>query len=221
MEETFLPFPSPFSPLQKRSRPVSFHGLEHFFFCFSVTDFRREFFRFCSLFFGSRPTEFSVVFFLPPLYQVATFHFDEMKILVLVLFLFNVEAILEKTKKNVGHRKAGGYEATKKNPKEFITATFSAKTTRQTKNPKPFLGKKKRNNNCGFKGRNLRQPVPPISTSKNPIVFFFFILFFRGRRVDHCDILFGFWWGSAGTKKSFQATRHLPIFFFFFFYFHL
>ena len=140
MEETFLPFPSPFSPLQKRSRPVSFHGLEHFFFCFSVTDFRREFFRFCSLFFGSRPTEFSVVFFLPPLYQVATFHFDEMKILVLVLFLFNVGAILEKTKKKRWPPKGRGVRGNKKKSKGIYYGDIFRENDQTNKKPKALSG---------------------------------------------------------------------------------
>ena len=210
MEETFLPFPSPFSPLQKRSRPVSFHGLEHFFFCFSVTDFRREFFRFCSLFFGSRPTEFSVVFFLPPLYQVATFHFDEMKILVLVLFLFNVEAILEKTKKNVGHRKAGGYEATKKNPKEFITATFSAKTTRQTKNPKPFLGKKKEIIIADLKVGIYANRSPPFPLQRTPsFSSFLFCSLEEGgwTTVTSCSVFGG---GPLEQKKASRQRAICP-----------
>ena len=81
-----------------------------------------------------------MVFFLPPLYQVATFHFDEMKILVLVLFLFNVEAILEKTKKNVGHRKAGGYEATKKKSKGIYYGDIFRENDQTNKKPKALSG---------------------------------------------------------------------------------
>ena len=139
MEETFLPFPSPFSPLQKRSRPVSFHGLEHFFFVFLLPTFDVSFFVFVHYSLAPGLQSFRC-FFLPPLYQVATFHFDEMKILVLVLFLFNVGAILEKTKKKRWPPKGRGVRGNKKKSKGIYYGDIFRENDQTNKKPKALSG---------------------------------------------------------------------------------